>query len=221
MLIICHRGYHASTRENTLEAFAKASVLGADGIETDVRLSADGLPILFHDRMVSGGIPVASLTRVALSRVVGYHVPTLEEALDQEDRLLWNVEIKTVDAVEATIETLRRYLTRRQLLVTSFRHDAVLHASEQLHVESGVLVDHRPYDVASFLESLPRNEWIKAVVWDYETIDPDVVAAVARAGLKSLAYGAESLQEHRRCVDLELAAVITDIPHLVVTGGPT
>src|SRR5262249_3557646 len=50
MLILGHRGYHATVPENTLEAFAQALALGADGIETDIRLSADELPILFHDR---------------------------------------------------------------------------------------------------------------------------------------------------------------------------
>ncbi|MBI3937750.1 MAG: glycerophosphodiester phosphodiesterase, partial [Betaproteobacteria bacterium] len=42
MLILAHRGYHATVPENTLEAFAAAVELGVDGIETDVRTSRDG-----------------------------------------------------------------------------------------------------------------------------------------------------------------------------------
>src|SRR5258708_4377063 len=82
MLILSHRGYHETVPENTLEAFEQAVALGVDGIETDIRLSADGLPILFHDRTTSDGRSVAALSRAELSELVGYPVPTLGEALE-------------------------------------------------------------------------------------------------------------------------------------------
>ena len=48
-LIIGHRGASAVAPENTLAAFARAIEAGADGIEFDVRLSADGVPVVIHD----------------------------------------------------------------------------------------------------------------------------------------------------------------------------
>ena len=48
-LIIAHRGASASAPENTLAAFQRAIEDGADGIELDVRLAKDGVPIVFHD----------------------------------------------------------------------------------------------------------------------------------------------------------------------------
>lgn len=48
-LIIAHRGASAVAPENTLAAFARAMDDGADGIELDVRLSRDGVPIVIHD----------------------------------------------------------------------------------------------------------------------------------------------------------------------------
>jgi glycerophosphoryl diester phosphodiesterase len=48
-LIIAHRGASALAPENTLAAFQKAISAGADGIEFDVRLAKDGVPIVFHD----------------------------------------------------------------------------------------------------------------------------------------------------------------------------
>jgi glycerophosphoryl diester phosphodiesterase len=48
-LIIAHRGASAVAPENTLAAFARALDDGADGIEFDVRLSRDGVPIVIHD----------------------------------------------------------------------------------------------------------------------------------------------------------------------------
>lgn len=49
MKIIAHRGYSESYPENTILAFEKAIEIGCDMIETDVRLSKDFIPILFHD----------------------------------------------------------------------------------------------------------------------------------------------------------------------------
>ncbi|MCA9958623.1 MAG: glycerophosphodiester phosphodiesterase, partial [Anaerolineales bacterium] len=48
-LIIGHRGASATAPENTLAAFAQAVALGADGVELDVQLSADGWPVVCHD----------------------------------------------------------------------------------------------------------------------------------------------------------------------------
>ena len=48
-LIIAHRGASAFAPENTFAAFQKAIDDGADGIEFDVRLAKDGVPVVFHD----------------------------------------------------------------------------------------------------------------------------------------------------------------------------
>jgi glycerophosphoryl diester phosphodiesterase len=56
-LIIAHRGASAAAPENTLVAFRRALADGAEGIECDVRLARDGVPVIFHD---------ASLRRTAL-----------------------------------------------------------------------------------------------------------------------------------------------------------
>lgn len=51
--LIAHRGYARHFPENTLVAFAAAVHAGARYIETDVQLSADGVPVLFHDRALA------------------------------------------------------------------------------------------------------------------------------------------------------------------------
>ncbi|WP_294404603.1 glycerophosphodiester phosphodiesterase [uncultured Clostridium sp.] len=49
ILNIAHRGYSGKFDENTMTAFKKAIEYGADGIETDVQLSKDGVPVIIHD----------------------------------------------------------------------------------------------------------------------------------------------------------------------------
>jgi glycerophosphoryl diester phosphodiesterase len=72
-LIIAHRGASLVAPENTLAAFALAIEAGADGIELDVRLSRDGVPVVIHDAMLqrTGLRPetVAKLTAEQLATV--------------------------------------------------------------------------------------------------------------------------------------------------------
>lgn len=51
-LIFAHRGASAYAPENTLEAFALAAKMGADGVELDVRLSRDGELMVIHDEEI-------------------------------------------------------------------------------------------------------------------------------------------------------------------------
>ena len=72
-LIIAHRGASAIAPENTLVAFREAVAIGADGVEFDVRLAADGVPVVVHDATLlrTAGIDrrVADLTADQLSRI--------------------------------------------------------------------------------------------------------------------------------------------------------
>jgi glycerophosphoryl diester phosphodiesterase len=69
-LIIGHRGASAVAPENTLSAFARAVRDGADGIELDVRLSRDGVPVVLHDATLPGArLRKPIVGRVTLARL--------------------------------------------------------------------------------------------------------------------------------------------------------
>jgi glycerophosphoryl diester phosphodiesterase len=88
--VFAHRGCTEGFTENTLEAFAEARRLGADGVELDVRMTADGALAIHHDPVIEGFGPVADLTVPDLPA----HVPLLVEALAVCEGLVVNVEIK-------------------------------------------------------------------------------------------------------------------------------
>jgi glycerophosphoryl diester phosphodiesterase len=72
-LVVGHRGVPLAHQENTLAGFRKAVELGVPAVELDVRLTADGVPVLFHDdlvdRLTGAGGAVADLTWDKLSRL--------------------------------------------------------------------------------------------------------------------------------------------------------
>ena len=70
-----------------------ARELGADGVELDVRRSADGALVVHHDPVLAGGLSVAN-TPLAGLRAAAPGLPTLAEALDECAGLLVNIEIK-------------------------------------------------------------------------------------------------------------------------------
>jgi glycerophosphoryl diester phosphodiesterase len=217
MLIFSHRGYHASAQANTYEAFAQAVSLGVDGIETDVRLSADGKLVLFHDRLAPGGRAVASLTHRELSACAGYEAPLLEVALRQWRSVWWDLEIKTPAALEATIALIGHLPRPRGYLLTSFWHPVVEEAGQSLEVDCGVLVAHRPFAaVAPPLGWWPAQSRVNTVVWDYETLDPVLLTQTASRGIRNFAYGPETTSELQRCRELALDGVITDHPDLLL-----
>ena len=101
---LAHRGLHAPDGpvENTLEAFAAARDRGY-GVELDVHLSADGVPVIFHDFALADGRRIGDVPRDALPAFV----PTLAEALDVLRERPVMVELKQeglrVGALEAGV----------------------------------------------------------------------------------------------------------------------
>lgn len=213
MLVISHRGYHARVPENTLEAFEEAVEMGVDGIETDVQIGADGVPILFHGGRAPDGRDVSELEREELSAMLGYKVPTLEEALEKWSAVLWNLDIKSPLALDAVEILVKRYRRTRRFLITSFQVDIVLEIYRRVEVDCGLLLAHRPPgDASSPVGLWPDDLRINTVVWKYEILDPEALWAANARGMRNFAYHVQTQEEHKRCARLKLAGVITDHP---------
>lgn len=215
MHLFAHRGYHAEHPENTLEAFGAALRVGFEGIETDVRVSADNEAVLFHDRIAPNGEPVAALTRKQLSDVCGYIVPTLTEALNAFPGAYWNIEIKTPAAASLALPLLARYEETHNILITSFRHEVVLTAAESLPFECGLLNAHRPAAINSLLHAVLPQRNIRTLVWDCEIVDPDVLRQANALGFRNFVYGAKTRYEHQLMREFGAHAIITDYPQHV------
>jgi glycerophosphoryl diester phosphodiesterase len=88
--VFAHRGCTEGFTENTIDAFAEARRLGADGVELDVRLTADGALAVHHDAEIPGVGTVAELEVADLPA----HVPLLADVLAVCEGMVVNVEIK-------------------------------------------------------------------------------------------------------------------------------
>ena len=107
-LVFAHRGGALLAPENTLPAIDNGLALGADGLEIDVQLSADGIPVVIHDRTLDRTTdrtgPVLGLTASELAHVdAGFHF-TRDGAFPFRGQ---GIGIPTLDAVLATHHTTR------------------------------------------------------------------------------------------------------------------
>lgn len=174
--VIAHRGASAVHPENTVAAFAGAVALGADGVELDVHVSADGALVVHHDAALADGTPIADLGRAELP----VDVCLLDAALAACGDLLVNVEIKEapVEPVAAAIDAWGG-----RAIVSSFDH----RTAEAMRVHA----PHLPTAQLTFLLERPVAEtvaWIAGrghEAWHphHATVDEAAVAAAHAAGL--------------------------------------
>jgi glycerophosphoryl diester phosphodiesterase len=147
--VIAHRGSSAEAPENTLPAFEAAVHRGADALELDVRLTADGAPVVIHDetldRTTDGTGPVRAQTLADLRSVdagsrftadrgrshpylgQGLQIPTLGEVLWTFPRTPVLVEIKEPEAQEAVRRVLLQEGAADRCVVAS-EHSRALEA---------------------------------------------------------------------------------------------
>lgn len=128
-LRIAHRGIPTRAPANSLEGFALAMSLGADMLETDLRLSADGALVLAHDGAVAvpGRRPVAiaGATLAELRRLAP--LATLDEALALRHHgapPVFNLDLKVAGIADSLLRALRRSSRREGILLTGHRGPA-------------------------------------------------------------------------------------------------
>jgi glycerophosphoryl diester phosphodiesterase len=179
--IIAHRGASAHHPENTIAAFRGAAAAGADMVELDVRVTADGRLAVHHDADLSDGRPIAAALFADLPDVV----PSLAAALDACAGMGVNVEIKSdtgaTDAADLVVGLAAERSGRDEVLVSSF---------EWAVIERVRTLD--PTVATAYLVVAPAD---------------DDVGRVARAGHRALHpwFGAVTDDLIRRCHDAGLA----------------
>ena len=233
-LNIAHRGASAVAPQNTLAAFRRAAELGADGVELDVHLSADLVPVVIHDstvdRTTDGTGRVADLPLAALKELdagswfdptfAGERIPTLEEVFEEIGKsLLINVELKPEPGrgrgLEAAVVRLvaRHGLTDRVLL-SSFDPFA-LRRTRRLspHIPVGFLYETAPLSrLARLLAWAMPDLQPQAIHPHWRLIRPSTVRRAHARGRRVIAWTVDEPEEMRRLIAMEVDGIITNHP---------
>lgn len=227
--IVGHRGAAGDCPENTLRSFDRALEQGADALELDVRLSADGYAVVIHDstvdRTTDGSGAVRSFTVAqlrALDAGMGQGVPTLEDVLARYPDTPLIVEVKEVEAAGAAAAALIRHGAAPRVLVGSFVHAAL-----------------RPFR-AGYYRSASRREtalsWLASRVraavpglraraftvpeqhGALTVVDEAFVQAARRHGRPVHVWTVDDVGQARRLRGLGVAGIITNQPGVLRTA---
>jgi len=134
--VMAHRGHSPAGLENSMAAFAAAVELGVTHLETDVRTTADGVLVAFHDARLDrvtgsrGRVARLGWESVRRARIGGSEpIPTLEDVLGAWPDVRVNVDLKSAGAVAPFVRAVRRTRSAHRVCVASFsdrrRRDAV------------------------------------------------------------------------------------------------
>jgi glycerophosphoryl diester phosphodiesterase len=172
MKIYAHRGFSYRHKEATLAAYQGAIDVGADGLECDIRLTKDEVPICFHDRTTKriAGVNkrVSALTLTELRKIT--EVLTLEELLDLASKTNREVLVETKHPVmtsglveKIVIDLAQRY----KFTAMSFSLLAVLRFKKELD-DVAYVVSHRwrllympTKKVAVDVELFAKSPWVR------------------------------------------------------------
>jgi len=224
-----HRGAAGEAPENTVPSLLAAVAEGADGVELDVQLTADGELAVVHDRdlqRLAGDpravesctwrelerIPLLAPRAVSVASQEGWRIPRLSEAVAAlPGRFVVNVELKRHGASrEAFAERVAAALAARpQVVVSSFDGDLLRRLRRVAPATAIAPLAERP---SRELLHLARELGAVALHVGRLGVDPGLVEAAGREGWPVHAYTVNTVGEALRLAGLGVAGVFTDHP---------
>lgn len=206
-LLISHRGGRGFGPENTLQSLREALGFGVEMVETDVRMSSDGIPVIHHGPFLGYHI----LGRLTLQEIRerAPHVPTLRDFLETAGaRCALNLEIKKCDP-RILAKTLRETPPAHTLLISSFDVDFLLAFRETGYpAEIGVLSQFDP--AAERLLRLARRCGASVVLPVCFSVNRELVSRAHGEGLRVITWTVNSPEDLKGLVAAGIDGAITD-----------
>lgn len=221
--IIGHRGSAGAHPENTLRAFDGALAEGADALELDVRLSADGVPVVLHDatvdRTTNGTGPVRRFTVDRLQSLDaggGERIPTLAEVLERYPSVPLILDIKHGACTGPVGELLRRFGAAGRVLVGAFAHRMLRGFGRAPFVRSASGRDTAAFWLAAKLGFAVNGRFRAFTVPErrhgLRVVDRLFLAAARRVGKPVHVWTVDRPDDARRLRALGVAGIITNYP---------
>ncbi|MDQ0369215.1 glycerophosphodiester phosphodiesterase [Catenuloplanes indicus] len=230
-LIIAHRGYSAVAPENTIAALVAGVRAGADLLEIDVHVAADGVPVVIHDytleRTTDGGGRVAEHTSAQLAALDagswrapefrGEPVPVLSQVLDlvAKERTGLLLEVKPFQTRAQTAAVIAEITARDlapRVLLQSFDENVLRDARDlaPATLRLGLLresLDADPVAAARALGCVAYNPGVDALL-----TAPAVATTLLAAGLRVMVWTTDDETQWRALTELGVTGIITNVP---------
>lgn len=205
---IGHRGTPAQRRENTLAGFLLAIDQGADAVELDVHMTADGLIVVHHDPDVAHR-PIRALTAAQVAQLDA-EIPTLDmvfQAVGQRATLY--VELKGEGVERAVLEMIRG--TGARAAVHSFDHAAVERAAALApEIPRGVLIDAGTTNPIQAMSRAVARTGARDVWPHWSCVSADMMAAANELSVRIIPWTVNAPATARHLAMLGVAGICSD-----------
>ncbi|MBT4140268.1 MAG: glycerophosphodiester phosphodiesterase [Candidatus Latescibacteria bacterium] len=229
---IAHRGASGKglAPENTMAAYELALEIGVDLVEIDIHLTADGHPVVIHDRSVdrttdgTGFIDTMTLSQVRQLDAGSWfgrafhdeRIPTLEEVLDLcRHKVPILIEAKTVESAEAAAVLVRSLRAQSHVVIQSF-HGAAVRAVNRLDrriptaflMSGGEAVLRRKTGVVRRVLKLGAN----ALALKYTSANPELISMFLSRAMGFWVWTVDEEEDMRAMIDMGVGGIITNYP---------
>lgn len=230
ILNIGHRGWCSKYPENTMMSFMEAYKLGIDGVETDIQLTKDNVPVIMHDeevdRTTNGKGMVKDFTLKEIRELdagikygkefAGLKVPTFDEFLDfyKDKNQIINLELKNSiihykDLEEIVLKKVYEYHLESKVIISSFNHYSI---KKIMEIDRGIQVGILYWDCIYHPEQYGKSLGVDALHPEFNSLDDKIVSDSHSLGLKINAYTVDKEEDLKRMIDLKIDGIITDCP---------
>lgn len=244
-LVFAHRGGSKLRPENTIVAFDHGLSCGADGLEFDVRLSSDGVPMVHHDetleRTTSGAGRLSAMNADALAQLdAGYNfsgvdgaawrgkgcrIPRLRDVLDRYPRIPIVLELKGTDPEVArrAVADVRAAGATGRVCFAGFEDDVLRAARAEGAdiVSSAAREEIRWFLYRSWVAAAPRRTPFQAFqvpekAGRTRVVSRRFVRAARRAGVPVAVWTVDDPADMTRLLEWGVRGLISDRPDLAV-----
>lgn len=224
-LAFAHRGFFPGGDENSMAAFERAVRLGYQYLETDVRVTRDGVALAFHDSTLdrvtdrTGVVADLRWEQVRTARIGGTEpIPLLADVLTSWPDVRVNIDVKSGRGVGPTVDVIRRTGSLDRVCVAAFsgaRIDRVRRAlgptlCTALKPREALALRAASIWQLPHVRSLGQCVQVPARLGRLRLIDARYLAAAHRLGLQVHAWTVNDPAAMARLLDLGVDGLITD-----------
>jgi|TARA_B110000238_G_scaffold200355_1_gene250189 glycerophosphoryl diester phosphodiesterase len=228
LAVLAHRGGSIESHENTLQSFEYSRSIGCKYVETDVQITSDGVPYIFHDeslkRIVGDNILFSQLTAEEIDKIKlfdTHSIPKLEEALTQFPDLFFQIDVKTDEVAMPALEVITKLNAEERVCIASFNSERLQRIR---NIYPNICLSMGPKEVlrlllASYgLYNKPiQGDCLQIPIYQYglKLVTKRFVNFVHSRGLKIIVWTINDTVTFKKLIDLKVDGIITDRPKLL------
>lgn len=234
VFVVAHRGNSAFAPENTLAALLQAVELGADAVEVDLRLSADGEVVLLHDATLgrttdAADVPVAALGAAEIRRAdagswkspefAGERVPLLREALELlagRCRVFAELKVRSLAGPLARLAAETGTLGQLTVLTWDKHPEDLADVRRFLPGVPVLELGDAPPDPGPGYFAAKRAAGLAGLDCKFSTVTPAFTAAARAAGMPVWVWTLNEPRDMRTAVSCGSAGITTDNPGMLL-----